>query len=45
MMERWIDLAPWALLVALCVGAAAAFFGLLVWWLKHPVDGDVPGDD
>ena len=44
-MERWSNMLSWIVpLFLACAGIAAAVFGLLVWWLKHPADDDVPDD-
>jgi len=45
-MERWSNMFSWIVpLFLACLGVAAAVFGLLVWWLKHPVDDDDVTDD
>jgi len=44
-MERWIELAPWLLPLVLFVGVVAVIFALMLWWLKHPIKDEPPGDD
>ena len=38
-MDRWIAAFPWLTwLLAALVVAGITLFGLLFWWLQHPVD-------
>lgn len=39
LMDRWIDALPWLVTaLGVAIAAAALVLGLLVWWLRHPVE-------